>query len=193
MPFRTAGFELASWQEEAVAAWQEGARTPETGTLEIFTGGGKTLMALECVARASEKAPDLQVAIVVPTVALAEQWVAAVERHLEWVSPHPGRAADSGQLLMPGLDEPDAEPSAQLANAQPRNVVGPRRGTLSRPTEIREARSIDRKPVSLVFPGQECLDLRIGRLRWVRVMIPWNAPVDEFLIRQWSRCGCHGR
>ena len=75
MPFETSGYELAPWQERAVEAWQSGAGRPNTGTLEIFTGGGKTLMALECVSRVSQSVSDLQVAVVVPTVALAEQWV----------------------------------------------------------------------------------------------------------------------
>ena len=50
------------------------------GTLEIVTGGGKTLIALACAARASQVDPDLKLAIVVPTEALARQWRAAVAR-----------------------------------------------------------------------------------------------------------------
>ena len=111
MPFETSGYELASWQEEAVARWQEGAGRPNTGTLEIFTGGGKTLMALECAARASEIAADLQVAIVVPTVALAEQWVDAVERHLAWKS---AGSVRSEQIAMPGLGDHGPVRSEQL-------------------------------------------------------------------------------
>lgn len=45
--------------------------------MEIFTGGGKTLIALECAAWASSEAAHLRVAVVVPTEALARQWVEA--------------------------------------------------------------------------------------------------------------------
>ena len=66
---------LDPWQLEAADAWAAGdVIGPYRGTLEIFTGGGKSLIALECIRRASELAPDLRVAIVVPTVALARQW-----------------------------------------------------------------------------------------------------------------------
>ena len=75
MTFRTVGFELADWQQDAVGAWSTGASQPYTGTLEVFTGGGKTLMALQCAAVASREAPDLRLAIVVPTEALGHQWI----------------------------------------------------------------------------------------------------------------------
>lgn len=66
---------LEPWQIEAADAWVSGDTIgPFRGTLEIFTGGGKSLIALECMRRAAESAPGLRVAIVVPTVALARQW-----------------------------------------------------------------------------------------------------------------------
>lgn len=66
---------LEPWQVEAADAWVSGdAIGPFRGTLEIFTGGGKSLIALECMRRAAESAPALRVAIVVPTVSLARQW-----------------------------------------------------------------------------------------------------------------------
>ena len=119
MPFETSGYELAPWQERAVEAWQSGAGRPNTGTLEIFTGGGKTLMALECVSRVSQSVSDLQVAVVVPTVALAEQWVDAIERHLEWVDrvPDGGASGSSDQPTIPGLAD-DPKP------AERRRLVG---------------------------------------------------------------------
>ena len=46
----------------------------------MFTGGGKTLIALSCMAEAAKVAPDLRVAVVVPTEALARQWVSVLER-----------------------------------------------------------------------------------------------------------------
>lgn len=73
------GFELFPWQMAAVDAWRTGGGTDEyRGTLEIFTGGGKTLIALACCEWAARQSPNLRVAIVVPTEALARQWVTAV-------------------------------------------------------------------------------------------------------------------
>ncbi|MBM0236515.1 DEAD/DEAH box helicase [Micromonospora sp. ATA32] len=77
---RTRGFELAPWQAEAVDAWTSARGDSYRGTLEIVTGGGKTLIALACAARAAERDPDLRLAVVVPTEALARQWQAALER-----------------------------------------------------------------------------------------------------------------
>lgn len=80
---RTRDFELVPWQQAAVEAWVAGDQRPGTGTLEIFTGGGKTLLALTAVARAAEQSPDLRVAIVVPTEALARQWITSVQRYTD--------------------------------------------------------------------------------------------------------------
>jgi superfamily II DNA or RNA helicase len=76
-PIRTRGFSLADWQMQAFQAWAAGD-DPFRGTLEIFTGGGKTLIALKCIEEASNRADGLKVAVVVPTEALALQWVDAI-------------------------------------------------------------------------------------------------------------------
>lgn len=69
------GFRLTEWQKRAVEAWERGDGSGHhRGTLEVFTGGGKTLLALVCFARAVRKVPGLKLAIVVPTEALAHQW-----------------------------------------------------------------------------------------------------------------------
>lgn len=78
---KTRGFTLALWQHEAVDAWTSGSGRPHRGTLEVVTGGGKTLIALACVEVVAETTPDLRVAVVVPTEALARQWVASITRH----------------------------------------------------------------------------------------------------------------
>ncbi|HLM05339.1 MAG TPA: DEAD/DEAH box helicase [Blastococcus sp.] len=81
--FDTKGFELTPWQKEAVSAWSAGPTRdrPFFGTLEVVTGGGKTLMALACAAAAAEATHDLRLAIVVPSEALAHQWRTALERY----------------------------------------------------------------------------------------------------------------
>lgn len=76
------GFELHPWQQEAVRAWAEGPR-PFHGTLEIFTGGGKTLIAVACVAEAARRDPGLRFAVVVPTEALAHQWRRSLLQHTD--------------------------------------------------------------------------------------------------------------
>jgi superfamily II DNA or RNA helicase len=75
-------FQLFPWQRDAVERWIDGDRHgPFRGTLEIFTGGGKTLIALACWAEASRLRPDTRLAVVVPTEALARQWRDAVAQH----------------------------------------------------------------------------------------------------------------
>ncbi len=73
----TRGFDLVDWQRDAVAAWEKTGR----GTLEVFTGGGKSMIALTCAAVAASRRPGLKVAIVVPTEALARQWIDVVKRY----------------------------------------------------------------------------------------------------------------
>jgi superfamily II DNA or RNA helicase len=80
-PISTRDFELTEWQRAAVASWAQGKPTAYQGTLEIFTGGGKSLVGLACAELAARVRPDLQLAIVVPTEALARQWIEVVDRY----------------------------------------------------------------------------------------------------------------
>ncbi len=67
---------LFPWQDAAVQSWIDGdEQGPHRGTLEIFTGGGKTLIALAAFARVSSVDPATRLVVVVPTEALARQWV----------------------------------------------------------------------------------------------------------------------
>jgi superfamily II DNA or RNA helicase len=91
--FTTRGFDLAPWQFEAVEKWLAGDGTGRfRGTLEIFTGGGKTLIALVCAERVARDEPDLRLAIVVPSEALARQWKQVLLDHTHL------RARDIGML-----------------------------------------------------------------------------------------------
>jgi superfamily II DNA or RNA helicase len=66
---------LVDWQRAAVDAWIAGdTEGPHRGTLEIFTGGGKSLIAIECMRHASEHSSGVRIVIVVPTLALLRQW-----------------------------------------------------------------------------------------------------------------------
>ncbi len=96
-PVDTVGFELAPWQLDAVAAWERGGDRPFTGTLEIFTGGGKTLIALQCFAEATRRTEDLRLAVVVPTEALVHQWVEVIRRHTDVPEHQIGRLGAGGK------------------------------------------------------------------------------------------------
>lgn len=73
---------LVDWQEKAVESWINGDdQAPYRGTLEIFTGGGKTLIAIAAFCKVSASSPALKLAVVVPTEALARQWVTSILTH----------------------------------------------------------------------------------------------------------------
>jgi superfamily II DNA or RNA helicase len=73
----TAHVDLHPWQERAVAAWFAAGRR---GTIKVVTGAGKTVGALAIIERLHREDPDLQVAVVVPTVVLMEQWYDVLTR-----------------------------------------------------------------------------------------------------------------
>ncbi len=73
---------LFVWQDEAIERWIVGdASGPHRGTLEIFTGGGKTRIAMAAFAKVSAAQPETKLAVVVPSEALARQWVASLLQH----------------------------------------------------------------------------------------------------------------
>jgi superfamily II DNA or RNA helicase len=80
-PFQLRNVDLRPWQQDAVQAWTNGDGRACHGTLEIVTGGGKTLIALACMEAAAHSTPNLRVAIVVPTTVLAQQWLDVLARH----------------------------------------------------------------------------------------------------------------
>jgi len=62
---------LRDWQREALALWRKAGR----GVVAVVTGGGKTWFALACALDLLHRRPDTLIVIVVPTVALLDQWV----------------------------------------------------------------------------------------------------------------------
>lgn len=60
------------------------------GTIEVVTGGGKSLIALACVERAARVEPNLKLAIVVPTQALARQWIDVLTTYTNLQATHIG-------------------------------------------------------------------------------------------------------
>jgi superfamily II DNA or RNA helicase len=62
---------LRKWQETALDVWRQADR----GVIAVVTGGGKTWFALACVVDLLSRRPEARIVIVVPTVALLDQWV----------------------------------------------------------------------------------------------------------------------
>lgn len=67
----TLGRELRRWQADALAAWVEHGHR---GVAAVVTGGGKTIFAYACMREVIQRAPDTRFVILVPTVALQDQW-----------------------------------------------------------------------------------------------------------------------
>lgn len=73
----SAGLGLYAWQRDALNAWEHhGGR----GVVEAVTGTGKTMVGV--AAALDERDRHGQVLVLVPTVELAHQWVAELERRL---------------------------------------------------------------------------------------------------------------
>lgn len=67
------------WQKAALEAWiAAGMR----GVVEVVTGGGKTVFAQLCIVEATKRYPDLCVVVVVPTLALLDQWYVCLREEL---------------------------------------------------------------------------------------------------------------
>ncbi|NHN42491.1 DEAD/DEAH box helicase [Halorubellus sp. JP-L1] len=75
VPNLETSYELRSYQEDAVDAWEDAGRR---GNLELPTGSGKTVIALAAMAALST--PTL---VVVPTIDLLEQWRTELEAEFD--------------------------------------------------------------------------------------------------------------
>jgi|SRR5579863_1496222 len=60
-----------AWQVEALARWRASGNR---GIVRVVTGGGKTLFALQCALEVLAETPELRIGIIVPSVALLDQW-----------------------------------------------------------------------------------------------------------------------
>lgn len=65
--------DLRDWQLEALTSWKKNGRR---GIARVVTGGGKTVFAFQCIHDFLETYGSGVVAIVVPSVALQDQWYA---------------------------------------------------------------------------------------------------------------------
>jgi superfamily II DNA or RNA helicase len=66
------------WQAKALETWSAGRR----GVISVVTGGGKTVFAEICATRYFEWFPSGQCIIVVPSVALLDQWFVSLQEEL---------------------------------------------------------------------------------------------------------------
>ena len=62
--------QLREWQEKAFPLWWSKKR----GIIKVVTGGGKTFFAIHCLKKYLEKNPEKLALIVVPSIALLDQW-----------------------------------------------------------------------------------------------------------------------
>lgn len=67
--------QLRPWQKAAMQSWL----TSRRGVASVVTGAGKTTLALACMAEVRRQTPRTQVLIIVPTVALLDQWLVEVQ------------------------------------------------------------------------------------------------------------------
>lgn len=73
------GVELRAWQEACRDQWFSSGKR---GVIKVVTGAGKTVLACGIVERLQNtEAPQLRVAIVVPTVVLLDQWYELLTEH----------------------------------------------------------------------------------------------------------------
>lgn len=71
--------EPRAWQKTALAEWREGGGK---GIARVVTGAGKTYFAQMCIADWGASHPDGRIIIVVPTLALLDQWYVDLEEDL---------------------------------------------------------------------------------------------------------------
>lgn len=71
--------EPREWQRTALTEWREGGRR---GIARVVTGAGKTYFAQMCIADWAADHPEGRVIIVVPTLALLDQWYIDLEEDL---------------------------------------------------------------------------------------------------------------
>ena len=85
---------LDPWQEKARDAWmasRHAQRGAHHGIADVYTGAGKTFLGMACMVAASGVRPDLKVAVVCPTQALAKQWQDEIILHTDVPAARVGR------------------------------------------------------------------------------------------------------
>ena len=82
-----------AWQDDAISSW---IQNKYRGIAKVVTGGGKTYFGLMCILELIEKEPETKVFIVVPTIALRDQWVLDIQE---------GLGVSSEEIYSHGMDK----------------------------------------------------------------------------------------
>ena len=89
------------WQSDALDAWKSSGFR---GVVGVVTGAGKTFFAMRCMLAVWERCPDAKALIVVPTVALMDQWRIAIQDELRIddtdINTIGGGTRDTGKALV---------------------------------------------------------------------------------------------
>lgn len=67
---------LREWQEKAFPLWW----AEKKGIVKVVTGGGKTVFAIHCLTKYLEEEKDNSIFIVVPSIALLDQWYEGLQK-----------------------------------------------------------------------------------------------------------------
>ena len=70
---------LREWQEKAFPLWWAKKR----GIIKVVTGGGKTFFAIHCLKQYLEEDPKKNILIVVPSIALLDQWYESLSQEFK--------------------------------------------------------------------------------------------------------------
>ena len=68
---------LRDWQAEAFPLWWN----KKQGIIKVVTGGGKTFFAIHCIKEYIKAFPEKDILIVVPSIALLDQWNEALSEN----------------------------------------------------------------------------------------------------------------
>ena len=89
---------LRDWQIEALRIWERRHK----GVVAVVTGGGKTLFALVCMERLWSERSDTRVLVLVPSLALQDQWILEINEYFLTRSavPWTGRTTTADIVVM---------------------------------------------------------------------------------------------
>jgi superfamily II DNA or RNA helicase len=90
--------EPRKWQIEALKAWRANDRR---GVVSVVTGGGKTVFAAQCILDAAEYLSDIKTVVVVPTLALLDQWFVSIVEDLNVPASDVGTYSGEGRPTAP--------------------------------------------------------------------------------------------
>ena len=99
--------ELRGWQLAAKKEWESAGFR---GCISVATGGGKTIFALSCFIDLRRQDPEVKILVIVPTLALLDQWYDAFATDL-------GIEAEKIKVLNSSDLEPDSEINLVVLNS----------------------------------------------------------------------------